>query len=160
VAVDESPDMLEAARRRVESPGSGTPDAGTGSVELKEGRLEALPLGDASLDVALLFLVLHYVAEPARALAEARRVLRPGGRLLVVDMVAHGRSEYRDRMGHLWLGFERGQVEGWLEAVGFGQVGYHHVPTDASAKGPMLFAAVAAASAEKRSNNVNRRPAE
>ena len=134
IAVDESPDMLEAARRRL---------AEEETVELRSGRLEALPMEDGSLDVALLGLVLHHVADPERALAEAARVLRIGGRLLVVDMVAHGREDYRERMGHVWQGFERTRLEGWLQAAGFDRIGWHPLPADAEAKGPLLFTAVA-----------------
>jgi ubiquinone/menaquinone biosynthesis C-methylase UbiE/DNA-binding transcriptional ArsR family regulator len=133
VAVDESPDMLEAARARL---------GDRPNVELRSGKLESLPLEDAALDVAILALVLHYLPDPAGALAEAARVLRPGGRLLVVDMVAHGREEYRERMGHLWQGFERDRMEGWLDAAGFGRVAWHALPPDPEAKGPLLFAAV------------------
>lgn len=134
IAVDESPDMLEAARRRL---------AEEERVELRRGRLESLPLEDGSLDVALLGLVLHHVADPERALAEAARVLRIGGRLLVVDMVAHGREEYRERMGHVWQGFERARLEAWLRAAGFERIGWRPLPADAEAKGPLLFTAVA-----------------
>lgn len=133
VAVDESPDMLEAARQRL---------ADVANVELRPGRLEALPLEDGTLDVALLGLVLHYVPAPERALAEAARALKPGGRLLVLDMVAHGREEYRERMGHVWQGFERGQLEGWMREAGLEPAGWHGLPADPEAKGPLLFAAV------------------
>lgn len=138
VAIDESPAMLEAARRRLEQlPGTGE------EVQLLEGRLEALPLESASVDAALLVLVLHYVAQPERALSEASRVLRPGGRLLVVDMVRHGRSEYAEQMGHVWPGFEREQMEEWLGEVGFVGHRNHPLPPAPGAKGPLLFAAAA-----------------
>ncbi|MFW5947000.1 MAG: ArsR/SmtB family transcription factor [Gemmatimonadota bacterium] len=144
VAVDESPDMLAAARRRLSG-------ARAGSVELREGRLEALPLEAETLDVAVLSLVLHYVPAPERALAEARRVLRPGGRLLIVDMVAHDREEYREQMGHLWQGFADGQVREWLATAGFTGVRHRHLPPDEEAKGPVLF--VAAATRSERSTS-------
>lgn len=132
VAVDESPDMLAAARGRLEGPLER-------GVELREGRLEALPVEDGELDAAVLSLVLHYVAEPWRALAEAARALRPGGRLLVVDMVAHGRTEYGDEMGHRWPGFAERQVRDWMAGVGLENVRYGPLPMNEAAKGPVLF---------------------
>ncbi|MFP4623866.1 MAG: ArsR/SmtB family transcription factor [Gemmatimonadota bacterium] len=135
VAVDESPDMLEAAHRRL------GPLIAGGSVELREGRVESLPVADEELDVALLSLVLHYLPRPRDALAEARRALRAGGRLIVVDMVAHEREEYAERMGHRWQGFAEEQVREWLEAAGFEDIRYRHLPLDEAAKGPVLFVA-------------------
>jgi ubiquinone/menaquinone biosynthesis C-methylase UbiE/DNA-binding transcriptional ArsR family regulator len=135
VAVDGSKAMLTAARRRL---------AGHGNVELRSGALEALPLEDGELDAAVLSLVLHYVPEPAVALAEIQRVLRPGGRLVVVDMVSHGRAEYREQMGHVWQGFAEPQLRGWLEGAGLRRVRWHALAPDPHAKGPLLFAASAA----------------
>jgi ArsR family transcriptional regulator len=136
VAVDASRQMLAAARRRL---------ADVENVELRQGELEALPLDDATLDAAVLALVLHYVVEPAKALAEARRVLRPGGRLLVVDMLPHAREEYRQQMGHVWPGFAEAQLGGWLADAGFARVRWRALPADPQAKGPVLFAASARA---------------
>ena len=138
VAVDESPDMLESARRRIAG-------LDAGAVEVREGQLEALPLEDDELDVALFSLVLHYVPSPGRALEEAWRSLRPGGRVLVVDMVAHGRDEYRERMGHVWQGFTEAQMREWLDAAGFGGLRYLHLPLDEEAQGPLLFVATGTA---------------
>ncbi len=132
VAVDSSPAMLGAARGRL---------GATASVEVRAGELESLPVDDGELDAALLFLVLHYVAEPAAALAEARRVLRPGGVLLVVDMAPHDREEYRQAMGHVWLGFGPEQLDAWMRDAGLGSVRYVPLPADPAAKGPTLFAA-------------------
>ena len=141
VAVDESADMLAAARSRL-----AVAEERTGSrIELRRGRLEALPVEDGALDVAVLSLVLHYVPRPERALAEARRVLRPGGRVLVVDMAAHGRAEYRERMGHLWQGFDEAELGGWLEDAGFEAARHRQLPADPEARGPLLFVATATA---------------
>jgi ArsR family transcriptional regulator len=134
VAVDASREMLAAARRRLD---------GAATVELRGGELEALPLADGELDAAVLSLVLHYVPDPPAALAEARRALRPGGRLLVVDMVPHAREEYRAEMGHVWLGFEQAQLAAWLEAAGFDRLHHRPIPADPAARGPALFAATA-----------------
>jgi ubiquinone/menaquinone biosynthesis C-methylase UbiE len=134
VAVDSSPAMLEVARARL---------GGLPNVETREGELERLPVADGELDAAVIFLVLHYVAEPDQALAEAARALRPGGRLLVVDMMPHDREEYLQAMGHVWQGFEAERLEGWMAEAGLGAVRYVPLPPDPAAKGPTLFAASA-----------------
>lgn len=136
IAVDESKAMLAAARRRL---------AGFDNVELRAGELEDLPLDDGELDAAVLSLVLHYLPEPVLAIAEARRALRTGGRLLVVDMMEHGRAEYREQMGHVWQGFGEAQLRGWMEEAGFGRIRWVPLQAEAGAKGPLLFAAAGTA---------------
>ena len=134
IAVDGSADMLDAARRRL---------AEATNVDLRQGDLEALPIGEGELDAAMLSLVLHYSPEPARALQEVARVVRPGGRLLVVDMQPHEREEYQQQMGHVWLGFADKQISRFLTGAGFDDVRVRALPADPDAKGPALFAAVA-----------------
>jgi ArsR family transcriptional regulator len=126
--------MLDAARRRL---------AGVANVDLRAGPLEALPLDDGSLDAAVMMLVLHHVPDPSRALCEAARVLKPGGRLLVVDMAAHGREEYRERMGHVWLGFSGEQLETWFAEAGLEKTRVRRLPSSPEARGPLLLAASA-----------------
>jgi ubiquinone/menaquinone biosynthesis C-methylase UbiE len=134
IAVDASVEMLEAARARLRDvPG----------VELREGALERLPVDDGSLDAACMVLVLHHLPDPRRALAEAARVLKPAGRLLLVDMLPHAHEEYRQTMGHVWLGFESGQVRRWLADAGFDAARIVPLPPDPRAKGPSLFVAAA-----------------
>lgn len=134
IAVDESAAMLRAARARL---------GPLPNVELREGSLASLPIDDGALDVAVLSLVLHYVADPAAALAEVRRALEPGrGRLLLVDLLPHDREEFRQSMGHVWLGFEAGQLAGWAADAGFASIRHHALPAAPQAKGPVLFAAV------------------
>lgn len=133
VGVDRSPEMLRAARRRLE--------AVEGDVDLRQGDLEALPMQDGEADIAVLSLVLHLVLDPAAVLAEAFRVLAPGGRLVVVDMRAHDRLEYRETMGHVWLGFEPEAMEAHLRAPGFMSVRVRALPPDPRAEGPLLFLA-------------------
>ncbi|MBW3535354.1 MAG: class I SAM-dependent methyltransferase [Gemmatimonadetes bacterium] len=132
VAVDRSPEMLAAARDRL---------AGLDNVELREGELEALPLEDATLGLAVVSLVLHFVGSPGEALAEAARVLAPGGRLVVVDMRPHGREGYREEMGHVWPGFSGERLLGWMEDAGLEGARVHPIPPDPQAKGPLLFVA-------------------
>jgi ArsR family transcriptional regulator len=133
-AIDGSAAMLDAARQRLQ---------GEANVSVAEGSLEALPLDDASLDVAVLMLVLHHVAEPSRVLKEARRVLRAGGRLLIADMCAHEREEYRTQMGHVWLGFDERSLRGWLSKAGFRSMRSVPLPVNPAAVGPALFTLVA-----------------
>lgn len=134
IAVDESPEMLRAARERLD---------GVARAELRPGPLEALPLADGELDAAVVFLVLHYVADPADAIREAGRALKPGGRLLLVDMVTHDREEYRQGMGHLWQGFSEEQMRDWLTDAGFTSFRWTSLPADPEARGPNLFSVTA-----------------
>jgi ArsR family transcriptional regulator len=134
ISVDGSTDMLDAARHRL---------VGAKNVELRQGELESLPLDSGELDVAMLSLVLHYSPSPARALSEVGRVVRKGGRVLVVDMLPHDRQEYQQQMGHVWLGFSEKQISRFLTGAGFGEVRVRMLPADPDAKGPALFAAIA-----------------
>ncbi|MGC4121949.1 MAG: methyltransferase domain-containing protein [Myxococcales bacterium] len=142
VGVDSSAAMLAAARKRLSR---------LSNVRLERGAMEALPLDDASLDAALIILVLHHLSDPARALAEAARVLKPGGRLVVMDMQPHDRAEYRAQMGHVWLGFEAAQIERWLTEAGFEAPRVRPLPPSPNVKGPPLFAAAARRIASSKS---------
>jgi ArsR family transcriptional regulator len=134
IAVDGSADMLDAARRRVGE---------RSNVDIRQGDLEALPLQAEELDCAMLSLVLHYSPDPAMALAEVARVVKPRGRLLVVDMLPHEREEYQQKMGHVWLGFSEKQMSRFLTGAGFDDLRIRVLPADPDAGGPGLFAAVA-----------------
>lgn len=141
IGVDASPAMLAAARKRL---------GPLENVTLSEGDLGALPMDAESLDAALLFLVLHYSVDPAEVLGEVWRVLKPDGRLLVVDMMPHDRSEFRDLMGHVWQGFAGQDLERWAGQAGLRDVRYHPLPADTAARGPTLFAASARRAADAR----------
>jgi ubiquinone/menaquinone biosynthesis C-methylase UbiE len=132
VAVDASAAMLQAARKRLQE---------FDNVDLRRGDLEALPIDDERLDAATLMLVLHYVPEPERALAEVSRVLKPGGRIILVDMLPHDRDSYRQQMGHVWLGFSEEQMTRLLVDAGFDRTRIVPLVPDARAKGPALFVA-------------------
>ncbi len=144
VAVDRSGPMLAAARRRL---------AGAGNVEFVEGDAEHTGLPDASVDVAMAFLVLHHLDDPQAAVREAARILRPdrgAGVLLVVDMVEHDRVEYRRTMGHRHLGFAPEVLEGLARRAGLNDFVYRELPVEAGSRGPALFAATARRAAHSR----------
>jgi SAM-dependent methyltransferase len=132
IAVDESGPMLDAARARI---------AALDNVELREGHIESLPIENDTLDVAILFLVAHFISDPAGAIREVRRVLKPDGRLIVVDLCSHDRADYIVQLGHVWQGFTGDQVTDWLSEAGFGACRYRVLPEDADATGPPLFVA-------------------
>jgi len=141
IAVDGSAEMLAAAHERVN---------GASNIEFRQGELESLPLEGGELHAAVLSLVLHYLPDPVRVLREAARVLRPGGRVLIVDMLPHDREEYQQQMGHVWLGFSESQVTRNLTLAGFGDVRVSALPPDPEAKGPGLFAATGRQSSRKK----------
>ena len=134
IGVDASEEMLGAARKRLD---------GVASVDLRKGSLEALPIDAASVDAATMMLVLHHLPSPAAAIGEAARILRPAGRLLIVDMVPHEHEEYRQQMGHVWLGFSEDQTKRLLTQAGLTAPRVLALPPDEDAKGPGLFAASA-----------------
>jgi ArsR family transcriptional regulator len=140
IAFDQSDEMLEAARRRL---------AQFGHVEVLAGEAHAAPLADASVDLAVSSLLLHHVERPEAALAEMARVLRAGGRALVIDMLPHTRQEYRQSMGHLHLGFDPAWTTATLAASGFEGVRVTALPSDPEAKGPGLFVATARRAARR-----------
>lgn len=134
IAVDSSKEMLQAAKENL---------AGRKHVQLRQGSLEKLPIENGELDVALMILVLHHLPEPRRVLAEAARALKSGGRLLILDMLPHEHEEYRQTMGHIWMGFSEKQMTAWLHGAGFKDVSWRAMPPESKAKGPSLFVATA-----------------
>ena len=115
IAIDSSRDVLKRARQLARK-------RGVTNVTWKEGRIEALPLGDASVDVVLLSQALHHVATPLAAMTDAVRVLKVGGRLLVLELRAHGQDWVRARLGDHWLGFRDDALEDWLFRAGLDDV--------------------------------------
>ena len=112
VGIDSSREMLAVARANLDRDG-------LTNAQVRLGDLYQLPLADRSFDVAVMHHVLHYLEDPADALVEAARVLRPGGRLLIADFAAHRLDSLRQEHAHRWLGFADEQVAGWLIGAGF-----------------------------------------
>lgn len=110
IGVDRSPEMLRLARAKLAQ--------SVPSAELRQGDLAALPLAEAIADTIILHQVLHFLAQPAGAIAEAARLLAAGGRMLIVDFAPHEREELRTRDAHARLGFSDEQIAGWLAAAG------------------------------------------
>lgn len=111
LGLDRNPEMLRLARNRIDA-------SGLVAARVQAGDMYALPLADAACDTLLLHQVLHYADNPAAAIAEAARVLRPGGRLLVIDLLPHGREELRQERRHVRLGFADEAVLGWVAEAG------------------------------------------
>lgn len=111
VGIDLSPDMLMLARSKLER-------ARLRNCVVRKGDMHHLPLAEASFDAVTIHQVLHYAERPGRAIQEAARVLRPGGRLFIVDFQAHELEHLRGEHEHRWLGFEEDKMSDWLTAAG------------------------------------------
>jgi SAM-dependent methyltransferase len=115
IAVDRSPAVLERARGLAKR-------RHVRNVIWKRGDLERLPLGDEIVDVALLSQALHHAADPARALAEAARIVVAGGRVLILDLREHDQPWVRERLGDTWLGFTDERLAGLMTQAGLTDV--------------------------------------
>ena len=146
IGVDQSAAMLKAARART---------AGYDNVELRKGSLEAVPLGDASCDAALLVLALSYVREPGRVLSEMARILRPGGRAVVLDLLRHDREDFQHAMGQEIPGFEACDLGEMMKDAGLRGPVCRPLGPEPAAKGPALILATA-----KRASRLRRRRAD
>ncbi len=131
IGVDHSPAMLEEARRRLANDG-------VSSVELRLGEMSHLPLSDGSVGCVVANMVLHHAADPAAVLAEIRRVLVPGGVLLLADLARHEREAAREQLADQWLGFEENELTDWLKLAGFAVVTTELVAADPGQESVLL----------------------
>lgn len=134
IGVDNSPAMLKAARKRL---------AGAKNVELLHGDVSAIPIEDGTCDAALLILALTYVSDAGAALREMARILKPGGRAVIVDLLPHDREEFRRQMGQTCRGFEPPMLEQMMTTAGLGEVKIGPLAPEPNVKGPALFLATA-----------------
>ncbi len=111
IGLDQSREMLSVARAKLDR-------AGLRNCELRQGDMYQLPLPPHSVDAVTFHQVLHFGETPAAAIAEAARVLKPGGKLLVADFAAHELETLRDSHAHRWLGFRDQDVSDWFVAAG------------------------------------------
>lgn len=123
IGIDRSHDMLAYARSRFER-------GGLANCQLRHGDIYNLAMESGAADAVIIHQVLHYLDDPARALDEAARVLKPGGVLLVADFAPHGLEFLRADHAHRRLGFDRSQIAAWLEASGVEPAGYLEIPPD------------------------------
>ncbi|MCD2181747.1 metalloregulator ArsR/SmtB family transcription factor [Rhizobium sp. TRM96647] len=111
VGVDASRDMLAVARANLDR-------AGITKASIRHGDIFNLPLERDEFDVVTIHQVLHFLDEPSSAIAEAARMLKPAGRLVIIDLAPHGLEHLRDEHAHLRLGFSHQQMQEWLEQAG------------------------------------------
>lgn len=132
IAVDLSPRMLVTLRAEADAAGLGD------RVSTAEGDLERLPLGDASVDAVFLSQSLHHAAQPKEALREAARILRPGGRLILLDLLSHEQDWVREQYADLWLGFDPADLKTHLQDLGLAPETSLRLP-GATPELPVLF---------------------
>jgi ubiquinone/menaquinone biosynthesis C-methylase UbiE len=117
IALDNSPAMLDVARKNLDA-------LSIGNVELRLGEITALPLPSDSLDAAFANMVLHHADDPEAMLREMARVVKPSGAVVITDEVEHPYAWMREEHADVWLGFGKGQVEGFFREAGLTRYGY------------------------------------
>jgi len=117
IGVDSSPAMLAVAAENLGA-------LGVRNVTLAEGDVDALPLADGSIDIAVANMVLHHAPDPALMLGEMARVVRPGGMIAITDEVEHPYEWMRVEQADIWLGFSPAQVRGFFGQAGLVDYGY------------------------------------
>ena len=108
IGVDYSQAMLDEAREALGS-----------KVDLRLGELEHLPLGDERVDIAVSYMVMHHISHPVEALKDTLRVLKPGGELVIVDLMPHDNEAMREQFADFWLGFDPELFSTWVSDAGF-----------------------------------------
>lgn len=132
IGVDNTPAMLSAARDRIGE---------TNNIDLRQGDVETLPIENDECDAAILVLILSYLDDPDAALAETARIIKPGGKLVIADVMRHDRDDFRRQMGQHSLGFEPDEVSRMLKRAGFDSPTSTPIPPHPDAKGPALLLA-------------------
>ena len=120
IGIDSSPEMLEQARLRLSK---------TNNSELRLGELEHLPMRNKEIKTAIMNMVLHHISQPEKPIAEAFRVIKSGGYLILSDFEKHDKEKIKNIIGSAWMGFEKTKIESWLTEAGFHlkNIDSHHV---------------------------------
>jgi ArsR family transcriptional regulator len=127
IGIDQSSEMLRHARKLAH-------DKEIHNADFKSGDALKIPLRSHSVDAAFSVMVLHFVSDPQRAVAELCRITRPGGTVILLDLVAHDQTWMREQMAHQWLGFEQNTIRGWFQEAGVAAVDYELTGTFAGEK--------------------------
>ncbi len=115
IAVDNSEKMVNFGANKAKK-------NGLKNLEFRLGDLENPPIDANSVDLVILSQALHHAADPAKALSATHKILRPGGQLLMLDLLKHNFEKARDLYGDRWLGFAEGDLHRWLEAAGYKKI--------------------------------------
>jgi len=138
IAVDNSEKMVAFGANKAKK-------NGLKNLEFRLGDLENPPIDPQSVDLAILSQALHHAEDPAKALAATRRILKPGGQIMILDLLRHSFDKARELYGDRWLGFPESDLHRWLEAAGFMKI---EISAVAREEQPPHFATILAA-AEK-----------
>ena len=134
IGIDNSEPMLSAAKQRTD---------GAANIELRKGELTALPIDDSAVDATLCVIVLSYIEDPAAAVQEMARILKPGGRAVIIDLLAHNRDPFRRQMGQVHSGFTLDRLTEFFEQAGLADIRTRPLPPAQEATGPALLFATA-----------------
>ena len=115
IAIDNSDKMVELGSTLAQK-------QGVAALEYRKGDLEAVPIADGTVDLALFSQSLHHALHPENAVAEAWRILKPGGRIAILDLVQHRFTEARELYADVWLGFSEVELESLLGKAGFASI--------------------------------------
>jgi ubiquinone/menaquinone biosynthesis C-methylase UbiE/biotin operon repressor len=137
IAVDSSAKMIEVGRELVKR-------HGVANVEFRLGDMEEIPIGSGEVELVFFSQSLHHALHPERALAEAARILAPGGRIVILDLVKHRFEEAREMYADEWLGFSEAELETMLQSAGFVKIETSIVDKSAEAPQFQTLLAVAA----------------
>ncbi len=136
IGVDHSPAMLEEAGRTVMN-------NALANIDLRLGEMTHLPLPNAAVASVVANMVLHHAADPAAVILEFRRVLAPGGTLLLADLDRHERESARNQLADQWLGFEATELSLWLHAAGFVSVNCERIDAGSGQESVLIVRASA-----------------
>jgi ubiquinone/menaquinone biosynthesis C-methylase UbiE len=118
IAIDQSAEMLKHMKIKF---------ADAGNIDYRKGHASHLPVRDNIVDYALANMYLHHVDDPASAIREIHRILKPGGRMVLTDLEAHPFDHFRTTYHDLWLGFRHGEIENWMQEAGFTNADVHSI---------------------------------